>query len=122
MSLFNLIHKSVVLKFAEAAKPQFDPSTAYVFRLTAVDGMGFLEIQEVRLTTDGAHETTGAPFWVNKDLVLELHEHSEDKVFANLRFSGPTVKAAKPAAAAATAAAKAVAKTKISKAKTAALS
>ncbi len=99
MSLFNLIHKSVVMKFGDCAKPQFDPSAAYVFRLTAVDGMGFLEIQDVRLGADGAHETVGTAFWINKDLVLELREFSEGKVFENLRFSGPPLpmKVAKPA-------------------------
>lgn len=91
MSLFNLTHKSVVLKFGECAKPQFDPTATYIFRLTGVDGMGFLEIQEVRLGADGLHETTGDPFWINKDLVLAIHEFSESKVFENLRFSGPPV-------------------------------
>ncbi len=99
MSLFNLIHKSVVLKFGDCAKPTFDSSVAYVYRLTAVDGMGFLEIQEVRLGADGAHEPVGTAFWLNKDLIVELHEFSEGKIFENLRFSGPPLpmKVAKPA-------------------------
>jgi hypothetical protein len=96
MSLFNLCHQSVVLKFADCAKPQFDPTASLVYRLTAVDGMGFLEIQETRIGADGLHEVVGAPFWINKDLVTELHPFSADKVFTNLRFSGPAVKAAKP--------------------------
>ena len=41
MSLLNLINQSVVLKFNEAAIPHWDPGTGYVFRLTAVDAMGF---------------------------------------------------------------------------------
>ena len=46
MSLLNLLHQSVVLKFTDAAKPQYDPGTGYVFRLVGVDGMGFLQLQD----------------------------------------------------------------------------
>jgi hypothetical protein len=100
MSLFNLIHQSVVIKFSDLAKPLFDSNTSYVFRLTAVDGMGFLEIQEIKLGADGTHETTGsAPFWVNKDLVLELRAYDTAKTQPNVVFSGkstPPAKATKP--------------------------
>jgi hypothetical protein len=101
MSLFNLIHKSVVIKFGDCAKPQFDSTTPYVFRLTAVDGMGFLEIQEVKLGVEGTHETTADPFWINKDLVVEVREFNVAKPVPGVVFSGkstPAPKVAKPKA------------------------
>jgi hypothetical protein len=96
MSLFNLIQQSVVVKFADSAKPLYDSSASLVYRLTGVDGMGFLELQQVRIGADGQHEGVGTPVWVNKDLVLELEAFGTGKTFPNLRFSGPTLKA-KPA-------------------------
>jgi hypothetical protein len=94
MSLFNLIHKSVVIKFSDTAKDQFDPTASYVFRLTAVDGMGFLEIQNLKPGHDGAHETVAAPFWINKDFVRELREFHPE-IAKDVVFSG---KPAKPQA------------------------
>lgn len=93
MSLFNLIHKSVVIKFGDCAAPKFDSTTATVFRLTAVDGMGFLELQDVKVGVDGGHETVGEPYWINKDLVVELTEFRPGSK-ATLKFSGGA--AAKP--------------------------
>jgi hypothetical protein len=94
MSLFNLIHKSVVIKFSDTAKDQFDPTASYVFRLTAVDAMGFLEIQNLKPGHDGAHESVAAPFWINKDFVRELREFHPETA-KGVVFSG---KPAKPQA------------------------
>ena len=93
MSLFNLIHKSVVFKFTDSAQDRFDPKASYVFRLTAVDGMGFLEIQDLKLGLDGAHETTGTPFWINKDLVREMREFQPETAKGSL-FTGQPAKLA----------------------------
>ncbi len=95
MSLFNLIHKSVVIKFADGAAPKFDSTTPYVFRLTAVDGMGFLEIQNLKLGVEGSHEPTSEPYWINKDIVLELHEFKPETDKGSIKFSGQPVKAVK---------------------------
>ena len=92
MSLFNLIHKSIVIKFSETAAPKFEPTVHYVFRLTAVDGMGFLEIQDLKLAKDGAHETAGEPYWINKDLILEIYEFKPETAKTNLRFTGQPAK------------------------------
>ena len=99
MSLFNLTHKSVVVKFSDSAAPKFDSSAAYVFRLTGVDAMGFLEIQDLKPGKDGVQETVGEPYWINKDLVLELFEFKPETAKTNLRFGGqPPKAAAKPKA------------------------
>ena len=99
MSLFNLTHKNVVVKFCDSAAPKFDSTASYAFRLTGVDGMGFLEIQDLKPGKDGAHETVGEPYWINKDLVHELYEFKPETAKANLRFSGqPAKTAAKPKA------------------------
>jgi len=97
MSLFNLIHKSVVIKFSDAAKDRFDPAASYVFRLTAVDGMGFLEIQDLKAGAGGAHETASEPRWINKDLVLEIHEFNP-ALAKGVLFTGPPAKPGKPKA------------------------
>jgi hypothetical protein len=94
MSLFNLTHKNVVVKFCDSAVPKFDSTASYVFRLTGVDGMGFLEIQDLKTGKDGAPETVGEPYWINKDLVAELSEFKPETAKSNLRFNGQPAKAA----------------------------
>ena len=88
MSLLNLIHQSVVLKFTDAAKPQYAPGTGYVFRLVGVDAMGFLQLQDVRLSEDEEHETISEPYWINKDLVLAIHDYVSALGKDSLKFSG----------------------------------
>jgi hypothetical protein len=73
MSLLHLVHKNVVIKFSEAAQSQF-PEASHVFRLTGVDAMGFLEIQELKSDGHAGHETVSDPYWINKDLVREIHD------------------------------------------------
>jgi hypothetical protein len=88
MSLLNLLHQSVVLKFAEAAKPEYEPGTGYVFRLVGVDAMGFLQLQDLRLAADEEHETISEPYWINKDLVLAIHDYVSAVGKDSLKFSG----------------------------------
>ena len=99
MSLFNLINQSVVLKFTEAAKPQYDPATGYVFRLTGVDGMGFLQLHELRLGPNDEHEPMSEPYWINKDLVREIHEYASHIGKDALKFTGHVAKPIIPKAA-----------------------
>ncbi len=70
MSLLHLVHKNVVFKFSDAVR-KFNAESSYVFRLTGVDGMGFLQIQDL---TQGTYETSGEPYWINKDLIREIHQ------------------------------------------------
>ncbi len=95
MSLLHLVHQSVVLKFSDAAKPQYDPGTGYVFRLVGVDAMGFLQLQDLRLTASEEHETISEPYWINKDLVLGIHDYASASGKDALKFSGGV--AVKPA-------------------------
>jgi hypothetical protein len=88
MSLLNLVHQSVVIKFTDAAKAPYDPTTGYVFRLTGVDGMGFLQIQDLRVGADLEHETISEPYWINKDLVREIHEYASANGKDALKFTG----------------------------------
>ena len=88
MSLLNLVHQSVVMKFTDAAKPQFDTATGYVFRLAGVDGMGFLQLQDLRLGPNDEHETISEPYWINKDLVREIHEYASATGKDALKFTG----------------------------------
>ncbi|HEX4141681.1 MAG TPA: hypothetical protein VHY09_15135 [Candidatus Methylacidiphilales bacterium] len=88
MSLLNLLHQSVVLKFTEAAKPQYDPGTGYVFRLVGVDAMGFLQLQDVRGGPNDEHETVCEPYWINKDLVLAILDYASATGKDSLKFSG----------------------------------
>jgi len=74
MSLLNLVHKNVIIKFADAAKSQFNPEASYVFRLVGVDAMGFLLIQELKPDDHAGHETASEPYWINKDLIREIRE------------------------------------------------
>jgi hypothetical protein len=88
MSLLNLVHHNVVLKFTEAVRSPFDSTTGYVFRLTGVDGMGFLQVQDLRRSPDDEHETIAEPYWINKDLVREVHEFESALGKDAMKFSG----------------------------------
>jgi hypothetical protein len=79
MSLFHLIHKNVIIKFTDSAGSQFNPEASYGFRLTGVDGMGFLQLQELKASSPGEPETASEAYWINKDLVREIHEFSPTK-------------------------------------------
>jgi hypothetical protein len=72
MSLLHLVHQSVSIKFSEAAREKFSPGVPYLFRLTGVDAMGFIQIQELK-------EDAPEPVWINKDLVLELQAFDPEK-------------------------------------------
>ena len=96
MSLLNLLHQSVVLKFTDSAKPQFDSATGYVFRLTGVDGMGYLQIQDLRIGPDEEHETISEPYWINKDLVREIHDFTSALNKDALKFAGAAAPRALP--------------------------
>jgi hypothetical protein len=85
MSLLHLVHKNVAIKFADAAKPQFTSEASYAFRLTGVDAMGFLQIQDLK--PDGDHEVSSAPYWINKDLIREIHELDLSKT-KEIQFTG----------------------------------
>jgi hypothetical protein len=87
MSLLNLVHKNVVIKFADLAKNQFEPEISYVFRLTGVDAMGFLHIQDLKPGAEAGHyETTSEPYWINKDIVREIHELNSAKFKEALHY------------------------------------
>jgi len=92
MSLLNLVDQSVVLKFTEAAQPQFDPAAGYVFRLTGVDAMGFLRVQDLRLGPHDEHETMSEPYWINKDLVREIHDFVSAVGKEALKYTGQVAK------------------------------
>jgi hypothetical protein len=77
-----------VLKFTDAAKPQYDPGTGYVFRLVGVDAMGFLQLQDLRLNANEEHEPISEPYWINKDLVLAIHDYVSARGKDTLKFSG----------------------------------
>src|SRR5260221_5193512 len=92
MSLLHLVHKNVIIKFNDCSKSQFNSEASYIFRLTGVDGMGFLQIQDLKPGTDAGHETTSEPYWINKDLVREIHEFHPEKVKATLPGNGQDTK------------------------------
>jgi len=94
MSLLHLIHKNVIIKFTDSAGSQFNPEASYIFRLTGVDGMGFLQIQDLKSGGEAGHETTSMPYWINKDLVREIHEFDEAKT-KGLLFTGLPTKPGK---------------------------
>jgi hypothetical protein len=94
MSLLHLVHKNVIIKFGDAAKSQF-PEASYVFRLTGVDAMGFLQIQAISPGSHGGHEAGSEPYWINKDLVREIHELDLTKVKETLHYTGTASKPAK---------------------------
>ena len=95
MSLLYLVHKNVVIKFADVAKNQFNPETRYAFRLTGVDAMGFLQIQDLRQNSHAGHEAASEPYWINKDLIREIHELDLAKVREALHYTGQSTKPAK---------------------------
>ncbi len=90
MSLLHLVHKNVVIKFAASASPQFNSEASYAFRLAGVDAMGFLQIQDLK--PDAGHETSAEPYWINKDLVREIHELDLAKVKETVQYTGPASK------------------------------
>jgi hypothetical protein len=95
MSLLNLVHHSVVIRFNDTAGSSYDPDAGYVFRLTGVDGMGFLQLQDLRPGADEEHETISEPYWINKDLVREIHEYESALGKDKLKYTGaPAPKAA----------------------------
>jgi hypothetical protein len=98
MSLLNLLHQSVVLKFTDAAKPKFDSTTGYVFLLVGVDAMGFLQVQDLCVGPNEEHEPMSEPYWINKDLVKEIHEYISATGKDTLKFTGVRVPPAKAAA------------------------
>jgi hypothetical protein len=91
MSLLHLVHKNVVIKFADTAKNQFNPEAFYAFRLTGVDAMGFLQLQDLKPGAESGHETVSEPYWINKDFVRELHELDLAKV-KDLQYNGQSTK------------------------------
>jgi hypothetical protein len=95
MSLLNLVHKSVIIKFSDSTG-QFKPEASYVFRLSGVDGMGFLQIQDLRPSADGGHEVASEPYWVNKDLIREIHELDLAKHKGSLVHTGTAKKLTPP--------------------------
>ncbi len=98
MSLLHLVQKNVVIKFADVAKDQFNPEALYAFRLTGVDAMGFLQIQDLIADNPAAPETVAEPYWINKDLVREIREVDLATVKGTVQFTGVSVKpeSAKP--------------------------
>jgi hypothetical protein len=95
MSLLHLVHKNVIIKFSDAARNQFNPEASYVFRLTGVDAMGFLQIQDLKPGGHAGPEAASDPFWINKDLIREIHELDLAKGKEALHFTGHAGKAAK---------------------------
>ena len=92
MSLLHLVHKNVIIKFSDAVKSPFNPESSYAFRLTGVDGMGFLQIQALKPGNPTAPVTDGEAYWVNKDLVRELHEVDLATVTGRIVYTGEAVK------------------------------
>jgi hypothetical protein len=88
MSLLYLVHHNVVLKFSSAAPTPFTTEASYVFRLTGVDGMGFLQVQELSVTGDAAPEPVGDAYWINKDIVREIHGFDSTKDKTSLTYTG----------------------------------
>ncbi|MCE0522889.1 MAG: hypothetical protein LV480_08250 [Methylacidiphilales bacterium] len=95
MSLLDLVHKSVIIKFSDAAKNQFNPEVSYAFRLTGVDAMGFLQIQDLKPGSHAGHEPASAPYWINKDLVREIYELDLAKLKEPLHYTSHTPKPAR---------------------------
>jgi len=99
MSLLNLVHKDVIIKFTDSAKNQFNPEAGYVFRLAGVDGMGFLLIQNLESAGESGHQAAADPYWINKDLVREIHELTAENLKGTLYHDGKATKPAKAPAA-----------------------
>jgi hypothetical protein len=85
MSLLHLVHQSVAIKFGDCAKSQFDPDASYAFRLTGVDGMGFLQVQDL---VEGTYDTSGEPYWINKDLIRELRQVDLATATGKITYTG----------------------------------
>jgi hypothetical protein len=99
MSLLHLIHKNIVVKFSDSAGTQFNPDASYAFRLTGVDAMGFIQIQNLIGPSAGANpEPISDAYWINKDLIRELRELDLSKPQGTLTYTGvsPTPVEAKP--------------------------
>jgi hypothetical protein len=94
MSLLHLVHKNIIIKFSDAAKNAFNPEASYAFRLTGVDGMGFIQIQDLSAEGDAGPEPTSNAYWINKDMVRELRELDLSKTKETLTYTG--VAAPKP--------------------------
>jgi hypothetical protein len=92
MSLLHLVHKNIIIKFADVAKNQYNPEASYAFRLTGVDGMGFLQIQDLRPGTSEAAEVASDAYWINKDIVRELHEVDLTVATVTVVFTGKVAK------------------------------
>jgi len=92
MSLLNLVHRNVIIKFTDAAKNQFNPEASYVFRLTGVDAMGFLHIQDLKPGSHATYETASEPYWINKDNIREIHDFDPAKVKGTLLYNGHVAK------------------------------
>jgi hypothetical protein len=92
MSLLHLVNKNVIIKFADVAKSQFNPEASYAFRLTGVDAMGFLQIQDLIAGHPAAPETSAEPYWINKDLVREIREGDLTAVKETVLYTGVSVK------------------------------
>ena len=93
MSLLHLIHKTVILKFSDTAKNSFNPEASYAFRLTGVDAMGFLQIQGLKPGNPSAPETDAEPYWINKDIVREIHELDLATTKETITYTGKAAKA-----------------------------
>ena len=100
MSLLNLVHKSVIIKFADCSQSQFNPEASYAFRLTGVDAMGFLLIEDLKPGVSEELEINSAPYWINKDLVREIHELDLAKTKETLHYNGTITKSKAKAKAA----------------------
>ena len=100
MSLLNLVHKSVVIKFAESAGTQFKTEANYAFHLAGVDAMGFLLIQDLKPGSHVDHEIASDAYWINKDLVREIHHLDMAKFKEPLVYAHQNSGSAKAAASA----------------------
>jgi hypothetical protein len=63
---------------------------SYGFRLTGVDGMGFLQIQDLR-EGSSLPEPASEPYWINKDIVREIHEIDLANAKVEVRYTGKSV-------------------------------
>jgi hypothetical protein len=91
MSLLHLVHKNIVIKFTDTAKSQFNPEASYAFRLTGVDAMGFVQIQDLIAEGDASPEPVSDAYWINKDLIRELRELDLSKTKETLTYTGVAI-------------------------------
>jgi hypothetical protein len=92
MSLLHLVHKNIVIRFADAANTKFNPDASYAFRLTGVDGMGFIQVRDLAAAGQAGPEPTSEAYWINKDLIRELHEFDLIKSKETLTYTGVVIK------------------------------